>query len=168
MDYRGIAWSSTSYHRIRDCLEMVLNRKEYRGFLWNSVECNHIKGWSYWCTNRHPYAAPSVTHIGLRMLWKPLKTQPARSALRNPCEGCSFHDHSETEKLEKVASRSWSVLYLFCKAPVKSGRSYNYIKAFPGIHIWRTMFQVMSIWINRLWGIFVNENLFKKKQLSIP
>ena len=31
MDYRGIAWIRTSYHRIRDCLEMLLNIMEYRG-----------------------------------------------------------------------------------------------------------------------------------------
>ena len=75
---------------------MLLNIIEYRGLSWIIVDYRGI-AW---------ISTTLVTHIGLRMLLKPLKTQPGRSALRNPCEGCSFHDPSESEKLEKVASRS--------------------------------------------------------------
>ena len=43
MDYRGRAWISTSHHRIRDCLEMLLNIMGYRGISWNRVEDHVIK-----------------------------------------------------------------------------------------------------------------------------
>ena len=38
MDYRGLSWISASYHRISDCLEMVLNIMEYRGLSMNIEE----------------------------------------------------------------------------------------------------------------------------------
>ena len=37
-EYCGIAWISTSYHRIGGCLEMLLNIMEYRGLSCNSVD----------------------------------------------------------------------------------------------------------------------------------
>ena len=41
MDYHGLSWISTSYHPIRDSLEMVLNIMEYRGLSMNIDEyCN--------------------------------------------------------------------------------------------------------------------------------
>ena len=57
---------------------MLLNIIEYRGLSWIIVDYRGI-AW---------ISTTLVTHIGLQMLLKPLKTQPGRSALRNPCEGC--------------------------------------------------------------------------------
>ena len=54
VDYRGIAWISTLYHRIRDCLEMLLNIIEYRGLSWISASYHRILG-------SQPRPKPAVT-----------------------------------------------------------------------------------------------------------
>ena len=46
MDYRGITWIRTSYHRIRDCLEMLLNIIEYRGLSWISASYHRVRDYS--------------------------------------------------------------------------------------------------------------------------
>ena len=43
VDYRGLSWISTSYHRVRDCLEMLLNIIEYRGLSWISASYHRIR-----------------------------------------------------------------------------------------------------------------------------
>ena len=43
IEYRGLSWISTSYHCIRDCLEMLLNIIDYRGLSWISTSYHRIR-----------------------------------------------------------------------------------------------------------------------------